>query len=266
MSAYLVVFAVSVGTTFVLTPLVRRLAIAHRGHRPAERPQGPPHGQAHDGRPRHVRRAARRPAGLAVPAVLLGHEQGEPRAAGGRRDLHADRGPGDGGRHPRHHGPHQVHRPGVRGGRAGAAGGAAGVLLVPGEQLPGARIEPGGTAHDRVGRRRGERREPAGRPRRPGGGDDRHRRHGALHLHGAHAQPVRPRVLRRPAVRHHRWDRTGLPALELLSREDLHGRHRRHTAGPAAGHRHDLGHRPEPLPPQRRRPRRGGGRRWSCRC
>ena len=72
-SAYLLIFLASAGTTFLVTPLVRRIGGAHGGHRSARGPEGPSRGDADDGWARDVCGLPGRSRRLVPAAVLLRH-------------------------------------------------------------------------------------------------------------------------------------------------------------------------------------------------
>ena len=91
-SAYLLIFLASAGTTFLVTPLVRRMVVRMGAIDQPRGPQGPSRGDADDGWPRDVCGLPGRARRLVPAAVLLRHAGGQPGAARRARHVHDDGG------------------------------------------------------------------------------------------------------------------------------------------------------------------------------
>ena len=248
MREYALVLLVTAAVTYLLTPLVRRVAVAtHAMHEPRARDT---HTTADPAarRPGHVRRAGRRaahrqPAVLPAGSLPDGRVEERSRAAAGRRAR---------GRRRVRRRPVGAQRRSAswpaRWPRPASWSGAA--RRCPGCRLPNGGVfslEPDLSVTLTILHRRGhhQRDQLHRRPRRARG---RHRGRRRAVVPGllVHADPDHRHhlaVAARGGVRAAGRHVPRVPAAQLLPGADLHGRHRRHAARPAARLRADIQHR-----------------------
>ncbi len=262
MREYLLVLLVTAAVTFVLTPLVRRVAVATRAiHAPRARdthtePTPLLGGLAMYGGLVAGLIVASRLTSLQDPFRRRVEDRG--RVAAGRRAR------GRGRVHRRPVGPQRDQQAGRAGGGGRHPGLERAVAALAADAqrwrvLAGTGPEP--DAHHPARRDHDQRDQLHRRPGRPGRGHRGRRRAvvPGLLVHAHQDDREFLAVAARGVLGAAGRNVPGVPAAQLLPGPDLHGRHRRHAARPDAGLRADLEHRvarPRPADQLRPEPRR----------